>query len=124
MTHTLMIPCLAVGQVVLAFVCGCSVVMTAKYSDLTDRTVVVLDEAQARNVAGLSAHEHTAAALQALPGVSDDLKKQITSDLEDHRFSVSCVKLCDRTMHLVQDAKNGKASTTTTTTTTTAPPGQ
>ena len=113
MTHTLRIPCLAVGLVVLALVCGCSVVMTAKYSDLTDRTVVVLDEAQARNVAGLASHEQTATALLALPAVSDDLKKQIRSDLDAHRFSVSCVKLCDRTMHLVQDAKNGKASAET-----------
>jgi hypothetical protein len=119
MTHTLRIHCLVVGLVVLVFVCGCGVMMNAKYSDLTDRTVVVLDEAQARNIEGLSGHEHTAAALLVLPGISDDLKKQITSDLDAHRFSVSCVKLCDRTMHLVQDAKNGKASTTTA-----APPGQ
>jgi len=123
MIRTLSITCLAVGLVAVVLVCGCGVVMNAKYSDLTDRTVVVLDEAQARNVEGLTAHEHTAAVILTLPAVSDDLKKQITSDLEAHRFSVSCVKLCDRTMHLVQDAKNGKASTATTTTTT-APPAQ
>ena len=114
MTHTLRIPCLVVGLVVLALVCGCGVMMTATYSGLTDRTVVVLDEAQARNVAGLTAHEHTAAALLALPGLSDDLKARISSDLNDHRFSVSCVKLCDQTMHFIQDAKNGKASTSAT----------